>query len=1644
LSAVAEHGEPPGLWWGPGAAELGLEPGTEIDGEVFEKLYETFLDPRDPDFLNDAVPDAEKARLGRRKSKFTPWKEIYAKALEAEPEAGPERKKELEIEAKKGARQNVIHHDATFSPAKSVTLVHAGLLAAAQKAEDAGQIDLATQYRDAAKVVEDGVMLAAESSLKYLREHAGEARTGYHGVKVAGRTTGRWTEAGGWVVGRFFQHTNREGEPQLHVHQAILNRQLCKDGKWRGLDGMAIYRVRPAAAAHGERVLEEFLTRRLGLQFRSRGDGQGREVVGVTVKQIMAFSSRRAQVLEGTAEAAGLKQRIIDYKAAHGRDPSPRVLFQLAQEATKATKGRKPKAKDAPSPRQELEAWEAQSKAKEVGLLSKIPAAVLNRINPARAQQAAAELAQAELDRVLHAAITDAQEAKSTFTRYELTRYINRHLPDYLGGLDEERVNKLLEQLTDMALAPEADTGVVLLTAPEEAYTPERLRRADGRSWYQAQACERYTTVDQLDAETALTQSALSPGAPRLEPERATELIGLTVEQARQALLEGRAVPEVDGFRPFEDQGAAIHRILTSGRRVDVLQGAAGTGKSFTVSRLAELWRQETGAPALGLTTSQNAAGVLKGEGLDDAWNITRWLLAIDEGETSLQPGQLIVVDEASMVTTDHLAKIQQLADAAGAKVVWAGDSAQLTAPGAGGAMRHVVELGGAAELTTVVRFRNQWERDASLQLRDGLPEALLEYDAHGRLRQGTREEMEAGAYRAYLADYLAGKQTLLLAPTGEKAAELSARVRAELVALGKVASDGVELHDGNTAGRGDLIMARRNVIDQETRLDELTNRDVIRVSSIDAEGRIFGRIIDDKGRPGRIVELEPRYIREHVELAYAGTVHAAEGRTVETCHSVVDESGTRQMLYVMLTRGADGNWAWVVIDNDRASDLRAGPEQSAERGRELLRDQAGAWTAAPEALEERADQSKADRFTVMSAVLETDEADQMAVEAMVEEGERPRHMAVTGSEWIDQIREGTADAYLNRAVERGSLTPEQAASARSDEAKGTLGRLLRELEMAGMKADEILDAAIAERELETAESIPKTLHWRINRAAEERGIDLNRVDVDETQVRGTWRERTPHMGDPDTDRFLTERADLMDYRTHELGQAALDSPPAWLVEEMGAPHADDVIERGMWAERAGRVMAYREQYGHASDTDPIGAPPSRRSPEQRAAWFAAHDALGSPDRSREVTGATLGQLWTWRAAYERDSRWAPPHVADELGKVTGAADDRERQAVRLRAQARSIEHTDPAAAAALNTRAQGQETLAAALRERQGALQEIHEARQAWDAQTRDTRVLATRADAELRRRPSVDPALLPPLHLDQDEARERIEAQRQAEAAQAAERAVPEGQTELDLGSAEVDRATAWQPTPTPEIAEPPELAEHRRRLEWVERELDRARAERNPESVVDREQQELLERNRNRLKATIADLEWQHRQATKNTETRDIEPAAAPQPDRQAEAAQATVDQEQPEAQQMRGQVALDLFDEEGQRVDRDEQPELADALDKARAARTIAEVRQADHAAELGQDAEAEQRRRQAERSTPDIDERAVERTEHERARLDERTARARAAREHSPTLAREDFPRTVEQAIDATREQEQAYEPPQYEPPSYDRGPELGM
>ncbi|TCN36854.1 TrwC relaxase [Kribbella orskensis] len=129
-------GEPPGRWFGKGAEALGLS--GEVGTQDMTALYERFIDPRDEAFREPSRWD-EAATLGHTGRAYKSEEQVYADALAKEPGASPERRAELRALAGKAVRKNVSFHDATFSPVKSVTVLHTAFEAQEVQARTAAE-----------------------------------------------------------------------------------------------------------------------------------------------------------------------------------------------------------------------------------------------------------------------------------------------------------------------------------------------------------------------------------------------------------------------------------------------------------------------------------------------------------------------------------------------------------------------------------------------------------------------------------------------------------------------------------------------------------------------------------------------------------------------------------------------------------------------------------------------------------------------------------------------------------------------------------------------------------------------------------------------------------------------------------------------------------------------------------------------------------------------------------------------------------------------------------------------------------------------------------------------------------------------------------------------------------------------------------------------------------------------------------------------------------------------------------------------------------------------------------------------------------------------------------------------------------------
>src|SRR5262249_6948561 len=118
-----------------------------------------------------------------------------------------------------------------------------------------------------------------------------------------------------------------------------------------------------------------------------------------------------------------------------------------------------------------------------------------------------------------------------------------------------------------------------------------------------------------------------------------------------------------------------------------------------------------------------------------------------------LGPRDVLVIDEAGMVDSRTMARVIQEVHPRGAKLVLNGDPGQLPAIGAGAAFRALAERVGYAEIASVYRQREQWQRDATMALSKGrVWEALDAYHANGRI---TFTDDVVATRAALVADYL-------------------------------------------------------------------------------------------------------------------------------------------------------------------------------------------------------------------------------------------------------------------------------------------------------------------------------------------------------------------------------------------------------------------------------------------------------------------------------------------------------------------------------------------------------------------------------------------------------------------------------------------------------------------------------------------------------------------------------------------------------------------------------------------------------------------------------------------------------------------------------------------------------------------------
>jgi conjugative relaxase-like TrwC/TraI family protein len=690
------------------------------------------------------------------------------------------------------------------------------------------------------KAIEQKQLAAVKQALDYLEEKAGFARVGAQGQGLVKAP----------LLACLFEHgTSRAKDPQLHTHALIINLTVHPDGRTTALDSTYLYHFKMAAGAVYRAALAQGM-QQLGftVEQRTLGSSIGFEIAGIPKALIEEFSKRRAEIEET------LKLRAGSLDAASSR---------YAELVTKETR----RTKDTEVPRAELlRDWQAfgQEYGIDAAYLRKQLAPFL-RLSPEERDR--------RKELVFSEAVAALSEQHAHWNEADLTKAVAERAAGRISARDAR------ELVENKLRSPELIHLGGLQTEQKNRHERRYIDRIESR----------FTTpeIKRLEQRMLLAVERICRG-PRNESRK--ELV--------EAAIAGRPMLNTEDGK---EQAEAV-RYLTSGPRVRLMSGVAGTGKTTTLVACHDAWKAE-GRRVLGCALAGAAAKRLEeGTGIrSDTLQAT--LYGLDNGRLELDANSVLLVDEAGQLGTKQLASLVEHVQKSGARLVLVGDAKQLQPIAAGGPFKFLADehILGEVRLTKIRRQEEKWAREAVAAIEKGeAREAIKAYVERGRFHLADDRPAAIGQLiEQWQKDggVRNPEGVFLLASTNAETKELNLRAQAERVRAGeidpekKLYANGVFFHEGD-----------RLQFQKRSRVMDIENSDSGTVTKVELDRNRLAVRLDKDGRE-LTVDLR-RYAPENLRLGYASTTHKAQGASLPVVHVLMGGPLTDlHMGYVQISR---------------------------------------------------------------------------------------------------------------------------------------------------------------------------------------------------------------------------------------------------------------------------------------------------------------------------------------------------------------------------------------------------------------------------------------------------------------------------------------------------------------------------------------------------------------------------------------------------------------------------------------------------------------------------------------------------------------------------------------------------------------------
>ena len=686
-------------------------------------------------------------------------------------------------------------------------------------------------------------MRATQATIAWAEKNLAETRMkGANGKMETVKT-------GNLVVALFQHDTNRNQDPQAHIHAVIANATQGPDGKWRALHNGKIWKANTVLGSIYNAQLRNEVEK-LGYQVELTGKHGQFEITGISRDAVMAFSTRRAEVLEAFNE--------LDHK-----NPLTKNAVTLKTRAKKQIVENRAELRGE---------WDQRASALGLDL-------------PAMAEAARERAREGKdvWDRVVGAARSGADRAAQVL----------EFIKERIGGSEKDPLMpafdalQLPETALDLGLPVTVDDVEKRITALERQ--GKLVRGVDGNK-------DRLTTPEAITTEQQILRHVETGRGKGDRVIDSPQTAGERLQAAAKAGLMGKG-----GFALNPGQEAAGRLVLAGTDRIVAVQGVAGAGKSSALGAMAIVAREE-GRNVVGLGLQNTLVRMLERDTGIASMTIARFLgihgRLLDD-RTSPQRldmarvmfrGSILLVDEASMVSNDQVLKLTALAERLEVgKLAFVGDKRQLGAIDAG----KPFEVLQAAKTPTAEMNINLRARSAELKVAAAAANDYRPADALAALKSMTTEapgrgaEVAAERWLALSPDIR--ESTMLLASGRQVRADINAAVQQGLLEQGAVKGPGL----------GQLVLEKVTTTREEERYIQtyaagqrvdfqkgVPSQNIpagaMRVTRIDRTGRTV-ELVDEQGRIHRLnpEKLSPNRTENSVRITREKPLKIYEGDKV-------------------------------------------------------------------------------------------------------------------------------------------------------------------------------------------------------------------------------------------------------------------------------------------------------------------------------------------------------------------------------------------------------------------------------------------------------------------------------------------------------------------------------------------------------------------------------------------------------------------------------------------------------------------------------------------------------------------------------------------------------------------------------------------